>query len=94
MLILLIVLAEIGVAVLAFVFKNRVQTWMETVLKEGMILRYQDDEDALMDWFQERVSNLDWFQERFFNSMCDTNPLFFVPLTINISLFVFIGLIV
>lgn len=55
-LILLIVLAELSIAVLAFVFRDRVEGWMEDVLKEGMILRYQDDEDAVMDWFQEKVS--------------------------------------
>lgn len=60
MLIILIVLAEVAIAVLAFMFKDRVNAWMEDVLKEGMILRYQDDEDALMDWFQERVCTVNY----------------------------------
>ena len=32
--------------------------WVKEVLQEGMILRYQDDEDALMDWFQETVRSV------------------------------------
>jgi hypothetical protein len=50
------VLLEVTIAVLAFVFKDKMHDWITNVLKEGMILRYQDDEDAVMDWFQENVS--------------------------------------
>ena len=53
--IILIVLLEVTIAVLAFVFKDKMHDWITNVLKEGMILRYQDDEDAVMDWFQENV---------------------------------------
>lgn len=49
---------EVTIAVLAFVFKDKMRDWITDVLKDGMILRYQDDEDAVMDWFQENVSNL------------------------------------
>ena len=52
---MLIFLLEITIVVLAFVFKDKVKDWVKGVLQEGMILRYQDDEDALMDWFQETV---------------------------------------
>lgn len=49
---------EVTIAVLAFVFKDKMRDWITDVLKDGMILRYQDDEDAVMDWFQENVSKL------------------------------------
>ena len=44
--------------ILAFVFRDKVKDWVKEVLQEGMILRYQDDEDALMDWFQETVRSV------------------------------------
>lgn len=56
---MLIFLLELTIVVLAFVFRDKVKDWVKDVLQEGMILRYQDDEDALMDWFQETVSTLD-----------------------------------
>ena len=56
--IVIVVLAEVTCAVLAFVFKDSVHKVITGALEEGMILRYQDDEDALMDWFQENVCHL------------------------------------
>ena len=52
---MLIFLLELAIVILAFVFRDKVKDWVTGVLQEGMILRYQDDEDALMDWFQENV---------------------------------------
>ncbi|XP_052228410.1 tetraspanin-33-like isoform X2 [Dreissena polymorpha] len=77
--IILVVLAEITAAVLAFVFKDSVHRVITDSLQEGMILRYQDDEDALMDWFQETIkccgikSYKDWNSNIYFNCTKD-NP--------------------
>ncbi|KAL4231235.1 Tetraspanin-33 [Mactra antiquata] len=68
-----IVLFEITIAVLAFVKKDEMRSWVSDVLKEGMILRYQDDEDAVMDWFQENIKCCgingykDWNKNMYFN---------------------------
>lgn len=77
--IILIVLLEVTIAVLAFVFKDKMRNWVTNVLQEGMILRYQDDEDAIMDWFQENVKCCgingykDWNRNMYFNCSKD-NP--------------------
>lgn len=77
--IMLIFLLEVTIVVLAFVFRDKVKDWVKEVLQEGMILRYQDDEDALMDWFQETMKCCgidgykDWNKNVYFNCT-KTNP--------------------
>lgn len=71
--IILIVLLEVTVAVLAFVFKDKMKDWVTEILEDGMIHRYQDDEDAVMDWFQENIhccgikGYRDWNENMYFN---------------------------
>ncbi|XP_052772415.1 tetraspanin-33-like [Mya arenaria] len=71
--IILVVIAEVTVAVLAFVYKDSVHKVLTGILEEGMIQRYQDDEDALMDWAQENIkccgikNYKDWNMNMYFN---------------------------
>lgn len=76
--IVLIFLFEVTIAILAFVFREKMQGWITDILQEGMILRYQDDEDAIMDWFQENIkccginSYKDWNKNVYFNCTKDS----------------------
>ncbi|KAL3865084.1 hypothetical protein ACJMK2_006715 [Sinanodonta woodiana] len=77
--IILIFLGEVTIAVIAFVLRDQVKTWITDILKEGMIERYHDDEEALMDWFQENIKCCgindykDWNKNRYFNCTDDNH---------------------
>lgn len=47
---------EIVGGALAFIFKNKAVDIISDVLEDVYILGYQDDEDAVIDHFQENVS--------------------------------------
>ena len=51
----MIFVAEIVGGALAFVFKDKAVDVVSNVLEDVYILRYQDDEDAVIDHFQENV---------------------------------------
>ena len=54
----IILVAEIVLAVLAFVFSDILEDKVTDILEEEGIQRYRDDPDFqnLVDWFQEEVS--------------------------------------
>lgn len=76
---LLILLMEIAAAVLAFVFKDKAIETISGVLKEVYIKGYQDDEEAVMDFFQENFDCCgvkgyeDWNMNEYYNCT-DSNP--------------------
>lgn len=71
---LLIFLVLLVGAVLAFVFRDKFRQRFTSLLKDNLIITYQDDPDkqSTIDWLQEQVSIL--YQKKLFYArtlLCD-----------------------
>lgn len=64
---LLIFLVLLVGAVLAFVFRDKFRQKFTSLLKDNLIITYQDDPDkqSTIDWLQEQVSKL-YPQKKYF----------------------------
>lgn len=76
---LLIFLVLLVGAVLAFVFRDKFRQRFTSLLKDNLIITYQDDPDkqSTIDWLQEQVSIL--YQKKLFYArtlLCDFAVLF------------------
>lgn len=76
---LLIFLVLLVGAVLAFVFRDKFRQRFTSLLKDNLIITYQDDPDkqSTIDWLQEQVSKL--YQKKIFYArtlLCDFAVLF------------------
>ncbi|KAL4227782.1 Tetraspanin-33 [Mactra antiquata] len=75
----LIFLAEVVCGALAFIFKDQAVNLFSNILEEVYILGYQDDEEAVIDHFQETYDCCgirgfdDWNRNDYFNCT-DENP--------------------
>ena len=60
---IVIFLALVVGAIVAFIFRDKVKEEITSLLQENLITRYQDDPDgqSTIDWIQENVSSLLWF---------------------------------
>lgn len=77
---LLIFLVLLVGAVLAFVFRDKFRQKFTSLLKDNLIITYQDDPDkqSTIDWLQEQVSKL-YPQKKIFYArtlLCDFAVLF------------------
>lgn len=76
---LLIFLVLLVGAVLAFVFRDKFRQKFTSLLKDNLIITYQDDPDkqSTIDWLQEQVSKL--YPKKIFYArtlLCDFAVLF------------------
>lgn len=76
---LLIFLVLLVGAVLAFVFRDKFRQRFTSLLKDNLIITYQDDPDkqSTIDWLQEQVSKL--YPKKIFYTrtlLCDFAVLF------------------
>lgn len=76
---LLIFLVLLVGAVLAFVFRDKFRQRFTSLLKDNLIITYQDDPDkqSTIDWLQEQVSKL--YPKKIFYArtlLCDFAVLF------------------
>ena len=56
MALLIIFLLEIIGVALVFIFKEQAEKWASSLFKKVYIERYHDDEESLVDFFQETVN--------------------------------------
>lgn len=72
---LLIFLVLLVGAVLAFVFRDKFRQRFTSLLKDNLIITYQDDPDkqSTIDWLQEQVSNSIFYARTL---LCDFAALF------------------
>lgn len=77
---LLIFLVLLVGAVLAFVFRDKFRQRFTSLLKDNLIITYQDDPDkqSTIDWLQEQVPKLYQINDILYarNLFCDSLVLF------------------